>query len=107
MPSQPMRLSASSIMPALVHTDDASNITVETLLLVLRKRRVRGVIVGGDSPCPMQGSAGREGPPTQAAGQMWPPHRIPHLLAASPQIVRMDCEAQSILALYGIQSCEP
>ena len=45
------RRCASAVMPSIVHTSDVCDVTAEVLLAIIRKRRMRGIIVGGGSPC--------------------------------------------------------
>ena len=45
------RRCAQSVMPSIVHVEDVSEVTVALVLPFLKKRSVRGIIVGGGSPC--------------------------------------------------------
>ena len=45
------RACSQHTMPSLVHVDDVADVSVESLLPFLQRRRVRGVIIGGGSPC--------------------------------------------------------
>ena len=45
------RAVASSNMPALVHCDRVETLRAADLVPFLRRRRVRGILLGGGSPC--------------------------------------------------------
>ena len=45
------RACAHHAMPALVHVADVNDVSAEALLPLLHRRKLRGVIVGGGSPC--------------------------------------------------------
>ena len=45
------RSCAQAVMPSVVHAADVEQVTVDLLLPFLAKREIRGIIVGGGSPC--------------------------------------------------------
>ncbi|OLP99622.1 hypothetical protein AK812_SmicGene17832 [Symbiodinium microadriaticum] len=42
---------ASEVMPSIVHVADVRDISVQSLLPMIGRRKLRGIIVGGGSPC--------------------------------------------------------
>lgn len=57
------RACAAQVMPQIVHVDAVEKIQVRDLREFLRRRKVRGILVGGGSPCQANSSlnAGRRG----------------------------------------------
>ena len=45
------RQCAANCMPSIVHTSEVEHISADILLPIIKKRPIRGVIVGGGSPC--------------------------------------------------------
>ena len=57
------RACAAQVMPQIVHVDAVEKVQVRDLREFLRRRKVRGILVGGGSPCQANSSlnAGRRG----------------------------------------------
>ena len=90
MPSQPNSMQMQLGAP---FSDDVSNMMVETLLSVLRKRRVRGVIVGRGSPYQPNSSLNTRRKGVQNARVPHQPRLLEtllHDLRAHPELQELD-----------------